>query len=193
MIKTLGSLIRRAPGIAGSTLTGDGGVVLILNPGELVGESQAARPVAGPTKFQPSRSPRTAEANRALQVMVVDDSVSVRRVLESLLQSAGWRAVPARDGVEALDLLRGGARPDVLMVDIEMPRMDGYELTAALRAHPQFQQLPILMLTSRAGEKHRARALSLGVSDYLVKPYQEETLLAVIRRLAREYRQREAG
>ena len=122
-------------------------------------------------------------------VLVVDDSLSVRRVLGNLLKSAGWNAVPARDGLEALEILEGAERPpDAILLDIEMPRMDGYELTATLRGMPEFATLPIVVLTSRAGEKHRQRAFDLGASDYLVKPYEDSTLLAVVRRLVGEAR-----
>ena len=122
-------------------------------------------------------------------ILTVDDSASVRRVIANLVRKAGWNPLPARDGVEALALVeRAEKLPDVALLDIEMPRMDGYELTVALRARPQCAQLPIVVLTSRAGDKHRRRAFELGATEYLVKPYQEETLLAMIRRLVADSR-----
>lgn len=121
--------------------------------------------------------------------MIVDDSVSVRRVLSNLVRNNGWQPAAAKDGVEALEILQRSAKaPDVILLDIEMPRMDGYELTTALRGLAAYKNVPIVMLTSRAGEKHRRKAFDLGATDYLVKPYQEETLLAVIRRVVREAR-----
>ena len=187
--KPLGPLLRRVPGISGATLSGDGEVVLIVNPNEVVGEESAA---GFPAEIPDASGdlPRTGgQATRALEVLVVDDSLSVRRVLGNLLKSAGWNAVPARDGLEALEILEGAERPpDAILLDIEMPRMDGYELTATLRGMPAFAQVPIVILTSRAGEKHRQRAFDLGASDYLVKPYEDSTLLAVVRRLVGEAR-----
>lgn len=191
VVKPLGPLLRRVPGISGATLSGDGEVVLIVNPNEVVGEEPSS---AGLSAAEMAGSSGAAarpggEARRALEVLVVDDSLSVRRVLGNLLKSAGWNAVPARDGLEALELLEGAERiPDAILLDIEMPRMDGYELTATLRGMPQFATVPIVILTSRAGEKHRQRAFELGASDYLVKPYEDSTLLSVVRRLVGEAR-----
>ncbi len=184
VVKPLGPLLGRVPGISSATLSGDGEVVLIVNPSELVGID----PGAG-FEVDATSGPSTAAPPRPIEVMVVDDSLSVRRVLGNLIHGAGWRAVPARDGLEALELLQEGDHdPDVLLLDIEMPRMDGYELTATLRGMPEFAGLPIVILTSRAGEKHRQRAFELGATEYLVKPYEDATLLAVVRRLAREAR-----
>jgi chemosensory pili system protein ChpA (sensor histidine kinase/response regulator) len=105
-------------------------------------------------------------------------------VVANLMRNSGWNPLQAKDGVEALDLLpRLDRVPDVILLDIEMPRMDGFELTMRLRATEQYRHVPIIILTSRAGEKHRSKAFSLGVTDYLVKPYQEEVLLGTIRRL----------
>ncbi len=185
VVKPLGPLLRRVPGISGATLTGDGDVVLIVNPGELVGDEVRG---AGTFSAGATASGTIGGAGpRPLEIMVVDDSLSVRRVLGNLIQGVGWKAIPARDGLEALELLQRGERlPDVVLLDIEMPRMDGYELTATLRGLPEFATLPIVILTSRAGEKHRQRAFELGATEYLVKPYEEATLLSLIRRLARE-------
>jgi chemosensory pili system protein ChpA (sensor histidine kinase/response regulator) len=119
-----------------------------------------------------------------LDVLIVDDSLSVRRVVANLMKNTGWKPLQAKDGVEALELLAKLDRvPDVMLLDIEMPRMDGFELTARLRDMDLYRKVPIIMLTSRAGEKHRSKAFSLGVTDYLVKPYQDEVLLGTIRRL----------
>jgi chemosensory pili system protein ChpA (sensor histidine kinase/response regulator) len=121
---------------------------------------------------------RTIE-RAAPTVMVVDDSLTVRRITGRLLVRQGYTVVEARDGVEALEKLQQ-AVPDVMLLDIEMPRMDGFELTRRLRGDGRFRKLPIIMITSRTADKHRTLALELGVNVYLGKPYQEETLLAHI-------------
>ena len=110
--------------------------------------------------------------------MVVDDSLTVRKVTSRTLQKKGIDVLTAKDGVDGLEQLRsGGQRPDVMLVDIEMPRMDGYEFTTQVRADPDLNLIPIIMITSRAGEKHRKRAFELGVNEYMSKPYQEDILL----------------
>jgi CheY-like chemotaxis protein len=115
---------------------------------------------------------------------VVDESPSVRQVVSRLLQGQGWTVLAARDGLEALEVLhRAGPPPDLLLVDVEMLRMDGYELLATVRGQPAFAGIPVVMLTSRAGSKHRRKAEELGASAYLVKPYQKEELLATMAEL----------
>ena len=189
VVKTLGSLLQRVRSVTGATLMGDGSVVLIINPADLIEEADAA-------KSSQRAAPRTpaAQQSQAFDMLVVDDSLSVRRVLSSLITSVGWNPIAAKDGVEALEILqRSARRPDVVLLDIEMPRMDGYELTSTLRGQDVYRDLPIIILTSRAGEKHRKKAFDLGVTDYLVKPYQEETLLSVVRRVVRESREADSG
>jgi len=124
--------------------------------------------------------------------MVVDDSLSVRRVLTRTLERDGWQVLGAKDGVEALEML-AWARPQVMILDIEMPRMDGYELTTLIRNHPDHHALPIAMLTSRAGEKHRRKAFDIGVSAYLVKPFEETELLRTVRELSAATRRQTVG
>jgi len=183
VIKSLGNHLRRVHGVTGATLMGDGSVVLILNPADLVVEApQEARAW---TPFQPP----AARAREALTVMIVDDSVSVRRVVSNLIKSAGWQPMAAKDGLEALEIIQSSAQPpDLILVDIEMPRMDGYELMTTLRAQEAYRNIPLVILTSRAGEKHRRKARELGASEYIVKPYQDQTLLNIIRQLVRESR-----
>jgi chemosensory pili system protein ChpA (sensor histidine kinase/response regulator) len=101
-----------------------------------------------------------------------------------LVKSAGWQPILAKNGVEALDIVQRATRlPDLILLDVEMPQMDGYELTSTLRAQEAYQHLPIVMLTSRAGEKHRRKAFEVGATEYLVKPYQDATLVDLVRRL----------
>jgi chemosensory pili system protein ChpA (sensor histidine kinase/response regulator) len=182
VIKNLGTHVRQLHGITGATLMGDGTVVLIVNPAELVREPVRARPTPRMSAAAPARP-----THRALTVLVVDDSPSVRRVVSNLIKSAGWTPVAAKDGLEALELLHHATTPpDLILLDVEMPRMDGYELLATLKRQGGYQQIPVVMVTSRAGEKHRRKALDLGASGYVVKPYQDEELLQTIRELVRE-------
>jgi chemosensory pili system protein ChpA (sensor histidine kinase/response regulator) len=179
VVKTMGTLLRRVEGVIGATLMGDGSVAMIVNPSDLApsGPGQSVTPAAG----------SSVESARPLQVLIVDDSVSVRRVLTNLVRGKCWTVIAARDGVDALEILdRAANPPDVMLLDIEMPRMDGYEVLTALRGQESSKNLPVIMLTSRTGEKHRRKAFDLGATDYLVKPYEEETLLTVIRRVVRE-------
>lgn len=180
VIKSLGRPHKRLFGVSGATLLGDGSVVLILNPAELV------RGSGGQTRVhQPVRSAQPARPREGVRVLIVDDSPSVRRVLTMLLTGAGWQVSAAKDGLEALELLNRGDLPDVLLTDVEMPRMDGYELLATVRREAALEHLPVAVLTSRSADKHRRKALDLGASAYVVKPYQDRNLLDILRQLAR--------
>jgi chemosensory pili system protein ChpA (sensor histidine kinase/response regulator) len=183
VIKNLGGHLRHVHGVSGATLLGDGSVVLIINPAELARRSARQRVAARPT-------PPAPRAKEAFTILVVDDSPSVRRVVSTLIKSAGWQPVTAKDGVEALEILQSlPTPPDLVVMDVEMPRMDGYELLATLRGQEAYGTLPVVMVTSRAGDKHRRKAIGLGASAYVVKPYQDQALLNVIRQLVRDARQ----
>jgi chemosensory pili system protein ChpA (sensor histidine kinase/response regulator) len=170
VVRPLSRLVGKSQHLAGATLLGDGRVVPILNPVGLA-RIQARQGV----------SVKLAAARQAFDVLIVDDSLSVRRVITKLLERQNWTTSQAKDGVEALEMLRRAERlPDLILMDVEMPRMDGFELTTTLRAEARFAALPIVMLTSRSGDKHRAKAFAAGVTEYLVKPYQEEELLRTI-------------
>jgi chemosensory pili system protein ChpA (sensor histidine kinase/response regulator) len=174
MVKPLTGVARKSALAVGATLLGDGSVVLILNPASL---APGRRDEAAPRHTAPAPPVR-----RNLNVMIVDDSLSVRRVVANLVRHQGWTPIQAKDGLEALEMVQlSDPKPDVILLDIEMPRMDGFELTATLRALPETRTTPIVMLTSRAGDKHRKKALALGANHFLVKPYQDETLLSLIR------------
>ena len=123
--------------------------------------------------------PVTARSGTPL-VMIVDDSLTVRKVTSRLLQREGFDVVTAKDGVDALQVLEDQT-PDAILLDIEMPRMDGFEFTKAMKAERKNAHIPIIMITSRTAEKHRNRAAELGVDLYLGKPYQEEELLRNLR------------
>ena len=182
VIKTLGNHLRKVRAVSGATLMGDGGVVLILDPAQLLideDEFQARTWNMGTGKVAAKRT--------QLTIMVVDDSLSVRRVVSNLVKNAGWIPVQARDGLEALEYIQGAAQlPDAILLDVEMPRMNGYELTSTLKAQPEYKDVPIIMLTSRSSDKHRRKAFEVGVSEYLIKPYEEETLLSAVRKLTQE-------
>jgi len=136
----------------------------------------AARPVA-PIEQQP------------YTILVVDDSLSMRHVLSTAVTKAGWTPLQARDGLEALEMVHRATRPpDLILLDIEMPRMDGYEFLATMRGQAAYADLPIVMLTSRGSDKHRDKATALGATEYMVKPFREDALLATIDRLVQASR-----
>jgi chemosensory pili system protein ChpA (sensor histidine kinase/response regulator) len=170
VVKSLGPQISAIRGIAGATILGDGRIVLILDMGSLVRSEWRARPTE--TVVIDQRDRRTF-------ALVVDDSITVRRVTQRLLERNGMRVLTAKDGVDAVSMLQENL-PDIILLDIEMPRMDGYEVAAHVRNDPRLKHIPIVMITSRVSEKHRARAIELGVDDYLGKPYQESQLLDAI-------------
>lgn len=180
VIKTLGNHLRRVHGITGATLMGDGTVVLIINPMDLLNAPIQAEGRTWTPIYIPTHAPTSV--HKAWSVMIVDDSVSVRRVVSNLIRRAGWQPVSAKDGLEALEIIqRSGDLPDLILLDIEMPRMDGFELMATLKGHEAYRNIPIAILTSRAGDKHRRKALELGATEYIVKPYQDDALLSMVR------------
>ena len=185
VVKTLGTHLVSVKGLLGATLLGDGTVVPILDPIRLVGEKQ--EDVSATAHLRPARTADRPSQNRPLTVFVADDSVSVRRVTTNLIKSVGWIPIDAKDGRDALEVLHGlTGPPDVFLLDIEMPRMDGYELLGFLRSQPAYRHTPVIMVTSRAGEKHRSKALDLGATGYMVKPYQDDALLSLIRELVQQ-------
>jgi chemosensory pili system protein ChpA (sensor histidine kinase/response regulator) len=127
----------------------------------------------------PPERPQRSRADERVFALVVDDSITVRRVTQRLLERNGMRVMTAKDGLDAISVLQDHV-PDVILLDIEMPRMDGYEVASHVRNDPRLKDIPIIMITSRVGEKHRARAIELGVNDYLGKPYQETQLLQAL-------------
>ena len=171
VIKNLGPQLARVPGIAGATVLGSGDIVLILNPLALGRNAGTAAPLVD-VAIQPPPAHRPT-------VMVVDDSLTVRRVTQRMLEREGYRVALAKDGVDALEQLPE-VRPDLMLVDIEMPRMDGFDLVRHVRNDAATQAIPVIMITSRTADKHRNVAMGLGVNAYFGKPYQEEVLLAAI-------------
>ncbi len=216
VVKNLGPQLSRLPGLAGMTVLASGAVALIYNPvalatvygsqaramsfdpaqphalegqaqmkdvsdavpRELSGDAQPVVPLvpANPASISPPAIP---------MVLVVDDSITVRRVTQRLLQREGYRVTMAADGLQALERL-AEELPSVILSDIEMPRMDGFDLLRNVRGDAKLKHLPTIMITSRIAEKHREYAFELGANHYLGKPYNEEELLSLIRRYARE-------
>jgi chemosensory pili system protein ChpA (sensor histidine kinase/response regulator) len=156
---------------------GDGSVVVILDPHALIRSDAMLEHIPSYTALaaQP-------EDDGVKTVMVVDDSVTVRKVTSRFLEREGYEVVTAKDGADALLILQDHI-PDVMLLDIEMPRMDGFEVAKNIRSSSRLKDIPIIMITSRTGEKHREHALSLGVDMYMGKPYQEEVLLENIQSL----------
>ncbi|WP_068808811.1 hybrid sensor histidine kinase/response regulator [Thauera phenolivorans] len=179
VVKGAGPQLSRIVGMSGATVLGDGEVVLILNPVALAGRLSIA--AADAAHASPSRA---AAPVQVPTVMVVDDSLTVRKITTRLLEREGYRVVTAKDGVDALEKLVD-LTPDVLLSDIEMPRMDGFDLVRNVRADARTRALPVIMITSRLADKHRRHADEIGVDHYLGKPYQEEALLALVARYAR--------
>jgi chemosensory pili system protein ChpA (sensor histidine kinase/response regulator) len=170
VVKSVGPQVASVRGISGATILGDGRIVIILDMGALVRSEWRSRTA--------DVSVRSTRDDRIF-AMVVDDSITVRRVTQRLLERNGMRVITAKDGVDAMALLQEHT-PDVILLDIEMPRMDGYEVASHVRNDPRLADIPLIMITSRVGDKHRARAIELGVDDYLGKPYQESQLLDAI-------------
>jgi chemosensory pili system protein ChpA (sensor histidine kinase/response regulator) len=182
VVKNVGPQLARLPGLAGVTLLPSGVMALIYNPvalAALYGSAARARMRQEPAA--PDAPAAAQPAARTPMVMVVDDSLTVRRVTQRLLVREGYRVVTAKDGLEALEKL-ADERPVVLLSDIEMPRMDGFDLLRNVRSDPLMAGLPVVMITSRTAQKHRDYAMELGVDHYLGKPYSEEELLAIVAR-----------
>jgi chemosensory pili system protein ChpA (sensor histidine kinase/response regulator) len=170
VVKPVGPQIAGIRGVSGATILGDGRIVVILDIGPLVRAGWRGR-----TQTIAMRD----RLDRRIVALVVDDSITVRRVTQRLLERNGMRVLTARDGQDALSVMEEHV-PDIVLLDIEMPRMDGYQVAEHMRADARLKDVPIIMITSRVGEKHRARAVEIGVDEYLGKPYQESQLLEAI-------------
>jgi chemosensory pili system protein ChpA (sensor histidine kinase/response regulator) len=173
VVKPVGPQISSIPGILGGTIAGDGQVVIILDMGPLIRRGlemaiEPAKPVVAPK-----------EETRHPLVMVVDDSITMRKVTSRVLENHSIEVVTAQDGLDAIERLQERV-PDMMLLDIEMPRMDGYELAQHVRSDARLRHVPIVMITSRAGQKHRKKAREAGANAYLTKPYQESDLVAQV-------------
>ncbi len=173
VVKNIGPQLARLPGIAGATVSANGSVVLIINPIAFTQRIAVVRKIAKAVAVEAVRIKPL--------VMVVDDSLTVRKITTRLLERSGYLVVTAKDGVDALEQLTEFS-PNVMLLDIEMPRMDGFELAKRLRQDSKTKGLPIIMITSRTADKHRNYAMELGVNEYMGKPFEEEMLLSHIAR-----------
>jgi chemosensory pili system protein ChpA (sensor histidine kinase/response regulator) len=183
VVKSLGPQFAGVHGISGATILGDGRVVVILDLLATIRVLHAhLLTQLQPRQLRQSATAAEIEADRPTLVMVVDDSVTVRKVTSRLLERNGMNVLTAKDGVDAISQLQE-RKPDIMLLDIEMPRMDGFEVATLVRHDDGLKDLPIIMITSRTGEKHRERAMSIGVNEYLGKPYQESLLLETIQQL----------
>jgi chemosensory pili system protein ChpA (sensor histidine kinase/response regulator) len=173
ILQDAGTLLRRIPGVAAATLREDGRALLILD-------------VAGLAGVQPHRVPTSRMRSRAqterTRVLVVDDALSARRAMAQLFEDAGFDAIACKDGQEAIERLRERT-PSAVVTDLEMPMVNGVELTQRIRENPSWSALPVVMITSRGSDKHRERAHAAGVNVFLTKPFSDVELLSHIRTL----------
>ncbi|WXL28044.1 Hpt domain-containing protein [Ectopseudomonas mendocina] len=185
VVKGLGPQFAAVPGISGATILGDGRVVVILDLLATIRAQHARQLSQQPRQGRQVEQVADSDSGRPTLVMVVDDSVTVRKVTTRLLERNGMNVLIAKDGVDAIAQLQEN-KPDIMLLDIEMPRMDGFEVATLVRHDERLKDLPIIMITSRTGDKHRERAMSLGVNEYLGKPYQEALLLETIQGLVKQ-------
>lgn len=178
VVKPLGRQLSHLPGISAATIMGDGSVMLILDMLALLRNAAMLKDIQ---QSSTTISPKETKSEQPT-IMVVDDSVTVRKVTSRFLERQGLTAVVAKDGVDAIEILQE-LTPDLILLDIEMPRMDGFEVATQIRHNRRLEQIPIIMITSRTGEKHRERAFEIGVNGYMGKPFQENELLDNIQSL----------
>jgi chemosensory pili system protein ChpA (sensor histidine kinase/response regulator) len=189
VVKHVGQQVARLAGVLGATILGNGEIVLIVNPVQLIVRAPEPPRLTLASGAEPLRESGGASAADSAQrgvtlaaaplVLVVDDSLTVRRVTQRLLERNGYEVLLAKDGVDALRQLKE-VRPDVMLVDVEMPRMDGLDLTRHVRGTELTRSIPIVMITSRTADKHRRIAFEIGVNAYLGKPFQDDELLALL-------------
>ncbi len=176
VMKKMGKYVQKIHGVVGASILGDGSLVPLLDLPDLL---RSSMPAVMSSSYQ--AAPHTAPPQSAgfPRIMIVDDSLSVRKALSLLIENAGFETLLAKDGVEAIEILNQ-TPPDVMLTDLEMPRMNGLELAAHVRANQATQNLPIFMITSRTSEKFRKKAQAAGVDAFLTKPYQDGDLLNLI-------------
>lgn len=197
VVKSLGEYLKTLKMFSGATISGEGDVRLILNAAALFGGETAGakasvglvRDILSAPSVQTSapaaaagQGPLPVSVSRKPRVLVVDDSISIRKYVQRFLDRTGYEVEVAPDGVAALDAM-GRSKFDVVISDLEMPVMHGYDLMAEMKKHAALKDIPIIVLTSRAGEKHKQKAMEMGAQDYLVKPFEEQEMLAALKRV----------
>jgi two-component system chemotaxis sensor kinase CheA len=182
VVKSLGDFLRPVKIFSGATISGEGAVRLILNVAVLFGEEKGLQTRASFVTGKEAAPPRAEELKRKPRVLVVDDSISIRKYVQRFLDRSGYEVEVASDGMQALDIM-AKAKFDAVISDLEMPVMHGYDLIAEMKRNPALMNVPVIVLTSRAGEKHRQKALEMGAQDYLVKPFEEQEMIAALKRL----------
>ncbi|MFT6325735.1 MAG: chemosensory pili system protein ChpA (sensor histidine kinase/response regulator) [Crocinitomicaceae bacterium] len=183
VVKALGPQFNSVVGVSGGTILGDGSVVIILDlPNMMRHVNSIEYKQHLELEHQAEAQLTSVKTDSVVSVLVVDDSVTVRKVTSRLLERQGYEVLTAKDGVDAMAILQD-YRPSLVLLDIEMPRMDGFEVATQMRHSSQLKDIPIIMITSRTGDKHKERAMGIGVNDYMGKPFQEDKLLAAISQL----------
>jgi CheY-like chemotaxis protein len=181
VVKSLGEYLKGVKMFSGATISGAGNVRLILNISSLFGEEA----VTMKASFVAAKDVVVPEAaRRKPKVMIVDDSISIRKYVQRFLDRTGYDVEVASDGMEALNIL-GKTKFDAVITDLEMPIMHGYDLISEMKRNPALMNIPVIVLTSRAGEKHRQKAIDMGAQDYLVKPFEEEEMLGALKKILR--------
>ncbi|OGW49261.1 MAG: hypothetical protein A2078_07780 [Nitrospirae bacterium GWC2_57_9] len=181
VVKSLGEYLRGVRMFSGATISGEGNVRLILNISSLFGdESQLTTKASFMAGREAAAAPEAAR--RKPRVLVVDDSISIRKYVQRFLDRTGYEVEVAPDGMEALNVM-GRIKFDAVITDLEMPVMHGYDLIAEMKRNPALMNVPVIVLTSRAGEKHRQKAIEMGAQDYLVKPFEEQEMLGALKKL----------
>jgi len=180
VIKSVGQQLSSINSISGATILPDGHVALILDLSTLIRTSHALQKTDDESRLLHEAT--AVEVEKTPTVLIVDDSITVRKVTQRLLTRHSFESITAKDGMDALTVMLETI-PDIILLDVEMPRMDGYELATAVRSDPRLKHIPIIMITSRTGDKHRDRALNIGVNMYMGKPFQEHELLENIQSL----------
>jgi chemotaxis protein histidine kinase CheA/ActR/RegA family two-component response regulator len=179
VVKSLGEYLKNVRMFSGATISGEGDVRLILNVAHLFGEET----ISTKTSYIGGRELASADmARRKPRVLVVDDSISIRKYVQRFLDRSGYEVETATDGMKALEML-GKTKVDAVITDLETPVMHGYDLMAEMKRNPVFMNIPIIILTSRAGEKHRQKAIDMGAQDYLVKPFEEQEMIDALKKL----------
>ena len=178
VVKSMGEYLKNVRMFSGATISGEGDVRLILNVAHLFGEET----ISTKTSYVGTREGLTETAKRKPSVLVVDDSISIRKYVQRFLDRSGYEVETATDGMNALEVM-GKLKFDAVITDLEMPVMHGYDLIAEMKRNPVYTGIPIIVLTSRAGEKHRQKALEMGAQDYLVKPFEEQEMIEALKKL----------